>query len=55
LRTEAAHTQVTGSAVPIESIARHVGFESAERMRRAFIRLYGQPPQAVRRIARSVA
>jgi transcriptional regulator GlxA family with amidase domain len=33
-------------------IARKVGFESAERMRRAFIRLYGQPPQAVRRISR---
>jgi len=28
-----------------------VGFESAERMRRAFVRLYGNPPQAVRRIA----
>jgi transcriptional regulator GlxA family with amidase domain len=53
LRTEVAHTQVTGSAVSIENIARHVGFESPERMRRAFIRLYGQPPQAVRRISRS--
>jgi transcriptional regulator GlxA family with amidase domain len=55
LRTEAAHSQVTETATPIETIARHVGFDSAERMRRAFIRLYGQPPQAVRRIARSVA
>jgi len=55
LRTEVAHTQVTGSTAPIESIARNVGFASAERMRRAFIRLYGQPPQAVRRIARSAA
>ena len=53
LRTEAAHMQVTGTTASIETIARHVGFESAERMRRAFIRLYGQPPQAVRRIARS--
>jgi transcriptional regulator GlxA family with amidase domain len=54
LRTEVAHTQVTGTTTSIEVIARHVGFASAERMRRAFIRLYGQPPQAVRRIARSV-
>jgi transcriptional regulator GlxA family with amidase domain len=52
LRTEAAHTQVTGSTASIEVIARQVGFASAERMRRAFIRLYGQPPQAVRRIAK---
>ena len=53
MRTEAAHAQVTDTAASIEVIARNVGFESAERMRRAFIRLYGQPPQAVRRIARS--
>jgi transcriptional regulator GlxA family with amidase domain len=51
LRTEVAHGQVTGTAESIEAIARRVGFASAERMRRAFIRLYGQPPQAVRRIA----
>jgi len=52
LRAEVAHTRVSGSTDSIEVIARQVGFESAERMRRAFIRLYGQPPQAVRRIAR---
>jgi transcriptional regulator GlxA family with amidase domain len=51
LRTETAHAQVTGTAEPIETIARRVGFANAERMRRAFIRLYGQPPQAIRRIA----
>lgn len=55
LRTEVAHTQVTGSTTSIETIARHVGFDSSERMRRAFIRLYGQPPQAVRRISKSPA
>ena len=53
LRTEVAHMQVTGSSASIETIARHVGFVTAERMRRAFIRLYGQPPQAVRRLAKS--
>jgi transcriptional regulator GlxA family with amidase domain len=55
LRTEAAHAQVTGTTESIEIIARRVGFANAERMRRAFIRLYGQPPQAVRRIASRVA
>jgi transcriptional regulator GlxA family with amidase domain len=53
LRTEIARTQVTGTIASIEVIARQVGFASAERMRRAFIRLYGQPPQAVRRLAKS--
>ena len=52
LRTEAAHAQVTGTADSIDMIARRVGFASAERMRRAFVRLYGQPPQAVRRVAK---
>ncbi len=52
LRTEAAHTQVTGTTDSIETIARRVGFSNAERMRRAFVRLYGQPPQAVRRVAK---
>jgi len=51
LRTEVAHARVTGTTESIETIARRVGFTNAERMRRAFIRLYGQPPQAVRRIA----
>jgi len=51
LRTEVAHTRVTDTTDAIEIIARQVGFESAERMRRAFVRLYGNPPQAVRRIA----
>jgi transcriptional regulator GlxA family with amidase domain len=52
LRTEVAHTRVAGTTASFEVIARQVGFASAERMRRAFLRLYGQPPQAVRRIAR---
>jgi len=53
LRTEAAHSRITESTASIEAIARHVGFGNPESMRRAFIRLYGQPPQAVRRVARS--
>jgi transcriptional regulator GlxA family with amidase domain len=52
LRAELAKTQIEQSDEPIESIARVVGFSDPERMRRAFIRTYGQPPQALRRIAR---
>jgi transcriptional regulator GlxA family with amidase domain len=51
LRTEAAHAQLTDTTASIAAIARQVGFENAERMRRAFVRIYGNPPQAVRRIA----
>jgi transcriptional regulator GlxA family with amidase domain len=37
---------------PIELIALQAGFGDAERMRRSFVRLFGQSPQALRRIAR---
>jgi AraC-like DNA-binding protein len=30
-----------------------VGFADPERMRRAFLRLFGQPPQALRRASRN--
>jgi transcriptional regulator GlxA family with amidase domain len=52
LRLEAARDQVEGSAEPIESIALNTGFRDPERMRRAFLRAFGQPPQAMRRQAR---
>ena len=51
LRAEVAHTQVASTITPIESIARAVGFANPERMRRAFLRIYGAPPQALRRLA----
>jgi AraC-like DNA-binding protein len=38
---------------PVECIAEAVGFGDAENMRRAFIRLYGQPPQSIRRATRN--
>ncbi|MFJ1302280.1 GlxA family transcriptional regulator [Pseudomonadota bacterium AL_CKDN230030165-1A_HGKHYDSX7] len=53
IRTQAARAQVEDSDAPIEAIARRVGFVDAERMRRAFVRVYGQPPQALRRAARA--
>jgi transcriptional regulator GlxA family with amidase domain len=38
----------------VEQIARAVGFTDPERMRRAFVKLHGLPPQAIRRAARQV-
>jgi transcriptional regulator GlxA family with amidase domain len=52
LRLEAARTHVETSPLPIDAIADAVGFRDPERMRRAFLRAFGQPPQALRRSAR---
>jgi transcriptional regulator GlxA family with amidase domain len=52
LRLEAARDRVESSAEPIEQIAMSGGFRDPERMRRAFLRAFGQPPQALRRTAK---
>lgn len=52
LRLEAARARVEDTAEPLEQTARAVGFGDPERMRRAFLRAFGQPPQALRRAAR---
>lgn len=52
LRLEAARTAVETSQTPIDRVAETAGFGDPERMRRAFLRAYGQPPQALRRAAR---
>lgn len=52
LRAEVARQRVESTSEPIEIIATQVGFVDPERMRRAFIRLYRQTPQEVRRSAR---
>ncbi len=52
LRVEGARERVEGTGEPVETIARRVGFGDPERMRRAFVRAFGQPPQALRRAAR---
>jgi transcriptional regulator GlxA family with amidase domain len=49
LRVEAARALLIESLHSSEEIADQVGFASRERMRRAFMRLYGKPPQAFRR------
>ena len=51
LRLEAARPAVEGSAASFEQIAEATGF-SDPRMRRAFLRTLGLPPQALRRAAR---
>jgi transcriptional regulator GlxA family with amidase domain len=55
LRVEAAKLRLQGGSEPIERIALAVGFSDPERMRRAFIKLLGHPPQAIRRESRSNA
>jgi transcriptional regulator GlxA family with amidase domain len=55
LRLEAARLLLEDSRHPIETIAHQTGFGDRERMRRAFVRVFGQPPQAMRREARKDA
>jgi transcriptional regulator GlxA family with amidase domain len=52
LRLEASRERVESGSEPIELVAAGTGFGDPERMRRAFIRAFGQPPQALRRAAR---
>ena len=52
LRAEAAYLRLQDGSEPVDVIARAVGFNDPERMRRAFVGRYGQPPQAIRRMAR---
>lgn len=51
LRLTAARTAVETGHASLEEIAEAVGFHDAGRMRRAFLRAFGQPPQALRRSA----
>jgi transcriptional regulator GlxA family with amidase domain len=53
LRIEVARTRVQSSSETIERVAEVTGFRDPERMRRAFIRAFGQPPQSMRRAARA--
>ena len=55
LRAEVARPRVEDSREPIEAIAVEVGFGDVESMRRSFVRLFGQSPQTVRRVARAHA
>ena len=52
LRVEAARLMLEQSRHSLDEIAVENGFTDRERMRRAFVRALGQPPQALRRVAR---
>jgi transcriptional regulator GlxA family with amidase domain len=48
LRLEAARLMLEQGRLPIETVAMEAGFGDRERMRRSFLRAYGQTPQAIR-------
>ncbi|KAG1530805.1 hypothetical protein G6F50_017075 [Rhizopus delemar] len=52
LRVEAARVLMEQGRLSMDTIADETGFADRERMRRAFLRSFGQPPQAMRRQAR---
>ena len=52
LRVEAARLLMEEGRHSMDVIAEETGFADRERMRRAFLRCLGQPPQAIRRNAR---
>lgn len=49
LRVEAASAALESAGCSVQTVARQCGFSDAERMRRAFIRLKGIPPSAMKR------
>ena len=52
LRADLARGRIESTTEPVERIAEAVGYGDAENMRRSFIRIYGQPPQSIRRVVR---
>ena len=55
LRVEAARLMMEEGRHPIDVVAHQTGFADRDRMRRAFLRAFGQPPQVIRRNARAAA
>jgi transcriptional regulator GlxA family with amidase domain len=55
LRVEAARLMMEQGRHSIDVVARETGFADRERMRRAFLRSFGQPPQTIRRNAREAS
>lgn len=53
LRVEAARLMLEKGRHSMDVIAREVGFVDRDRMRRAFLRTLGQPPQAIRHVRRA--
>ena len=55
LRLEAAKFMLEQGRLPVEEIAREAGFGDRERMRRSFLRSFGQTPQAIRNASHPLA
>jgi transcriptional regulator GlxA family with amidase domain len=55
LRVEAARLMMEKSRHPVAVVARETGFADRRRMRQAFLRAFGQPPQVIRRNARAAS
>lgn len=51
MRLEAARNMIVTADPPLSVVASKTGFGDIERMRRAFLRAFGQPPRALRRTA----
>jgi transcriptional regulator GlxA family with amidase domain len=54
LRVEAARAMLEEGRHHLDTVARDTGFSDRDRMRRAFLRFFGQPPQSLRRSLRLV-
>ena len=54
MRVEATKMLMEQSRHPIDFVAKETGFADRERMRRAFLRAFGHPPQVIRRNAQTV-
>jgi transcriptional regulator GlxA family with amidase domain len=52
LRLESARALMEDTNHTIDVVAQQTGFGDRNRMRRAFLRAYGQPPQVIRRQSR---
>lgn len=54
LRLEAAKAMLEDGRHPMDTVARDTGFADRDRMRRAFLRYFGHPPQTLRRNLRQM-
>lgn len=52
LRAEAARAELESGAASVQAVARRCGYANPEHMRRSFVRMFGLPPSAVRRVNR---
>ena len=55
MRLEAARVMLEEGRHPMDIVARDTGFSDRDRMRRAFLRSYGQPPASLKRSLKLMA